>query len=711
MKQKFTSLRALILAFLIVPSTIIQAQTFDDYAQNFTFTFSVDGDPDLYDILNDAGETVANGHLSSSSSGTNRDIRYNNVTSHTPAVFTLTPVEDVYLAIKYIGSPTASAETVQFRDPSGWGSNKPAPIASITTTAGNKINYYAIAGNTSGDYTQATFDITSLNFFQRDITEPFTIDWIATFTSEADIQAAAALADDGASDFDESVTPVTWDGAAWSPSAPTADVPATLTGSYTGAGFTASSVNVDANNLTITSGVLDVMGDVVGTGTITIESGASLLTYDGSSVAPISIERNTNGSALGYSFVGTPVETDPSITGSDLGSVTWYYDETEAYAEAGGARWKDAGAMQLSPGVGYAQAEQSAISFTGVPNAGDITVAGLSFSAGTAGEQGWNLISNPYPAAISATAFIGGNGGLDAAIYLWDDPQSGSGSNADYLTINDLGVVNGAYNGYLGAMQGFFVKVAAEGTTDVTFTQTMRDAGNNADGNFFRKADVAPLNIKLAISNKAGLYNELLIGLRANASFGFDRLYDAAKFIGNSDIAFYSLINDSRYAIQGLPAEAGVSTELAFNLAEASTLELSVVELSGLVDGMNFYLHDKVTGKTYNLSEIESIEFAASAGSDQNRFTLSYGVADVLSNNALLTQPIYRYANQVMSVDFASKLDVAEYAVFDLSGRVLVKSNVLSQDIKTLEVPMSAKGINILRIVTSEDIFTRKFNF
>lgn len=465
--------------------------------------------------------------------------------------------------------------------------------------------------------------------------------------------------------------------------------------------------------LTIASGhTLTVNGDLTVEGSLIVESGASLITSDGGTVTGnVTIHRNTNGSALGYSFVGSPVEADSEITGSDIGSPVYSYNEALAYSETGGARWENASATALVPGVGYAQAGQGSISFTGVPNDGTITVTGLTYSAGTDNEQGWNLLSNPYPAAIDATAFMAANTSLNGSIYLWNDPNDGSqGDNNDYVTVSNLGSVNGNFNGYIGAMQGFFVKVTSVGTIDATFTEGMRDAGSNDDANFFRKAEENPLNIKLAIQSDNGLYNETLIGLRSDATLGIDRIYDASKLIGNSNIAFYSLIGDGKYAIQGLPVKEGVSTELAFNLGEASDLKLSVVELSGLESGMTFFLEDKVNGEVYDLNEINGFDFAAVAGSDQNRFTLTYRAAKVLSNSITSNQPIYRYANSQLMVNFGKSLEIRDYAVYDLSGKILLEGSSLSS-INELSIPISNKGVNIIKIVTSEGVFTRKFLF
>jgi len=144
-------------------------------------------------------------------------------------------------------------------------------------------------------------------------------------------------------------------------------------------------------------------------------------------------------------------------------------------------------------------------------------------------------------------------------------------------------------------------------------------------------------------------------------------------------------------------------------LGEGSALTLSVKELVASAE-QHFYLYDKVTGMTYDLNKTESISFSASKGSDQNRFVLTYSVSDVLANETLTKDPIYRFANNELTINFNGSTLVSEYAIYDLSGKTVL-SNSLNSSLRELTIPINSKGINIIRIVTAEGTFTRKFLF
>ncbi len=490
---------------------------------------------------------------------------------------------------------------------------------------------------------------------------------------------------------------------------------------HSGASFTTNGdLELIAGSAITNAGIISVGGNLTGTGTMTVNSGGSLVT-SGTVTGGHTFERTTSFADGRYSFVGSPVVSDASITGANLGSHVYSYNEVAGYdGDNGLSRWVDASSTQLVAGHGYTQANQGTISFTGTPNSGSVVVAGLTkTTTGTsnASDQGWHLLSNPYPAAIDLALFLAGNSDIASSISIWEDGGSDAArrTNSDYITASSIATVNGSakdFEGYIGSMQGFFVQANSD-NVDVTFTEAMRVTGNNADANFFREGKESTLGVKLALNDLTNSFtNELFVGLLADATVGVDRKYDAAKLMGNQDLQFYSLIDDARFAIQGLPFEAGVSTELAFNLGRDAEMEIEVLELNGLQADLTMLLTDNLTGEVYDLSEERSIKFSASKGTDQNRFTLTYASAEVLASKLVSEQPVYRFDNNSsLNVNFGQTLTVEAFMVYDLSGKVIIERGSFDNSVSELVIPVSGKGFNIVKIVTSEGVFTRKFNF
>ncbi|MFY0626718.1 MAG: carbohydrate binding domain-containing protein [Reichenbachiella sp.] len=468
-------------------------------------------------------------------------------------------------------------------------------------------------------------------------------------------------------------------------------------------------------------------------GELIINSGSSLLTYaeDGNNVAA-TIKRNTRFSNGQYSFVGSPVKTDPGILGQNLGSTSYSYDETTAYGADGLARWKEASNTQLMPGVGYAQAFQKDLVFDGIPNDGEIVVTGLSHTDVDANheEHGWSLLSNPYPASIDLESFLSANTNIDGFIAIWDDGGSNieRRTNADYLTVNALGSTNGAsgsndytgpnssrFKGEILSGQGFFARITSpSGNESVSFTESMRVIGNNEDESFFRKnGNSDEIKLKIGISDKKNNnYNEILVGFTSDATKQVDRLYDALKLKGNNNLNLYSLIGGQKYAIQGLPLLNEVSTEIGFESLEGDSLEITVREILGLKENMSLQLFDRVANQSYNLMDTRHIHILSQKGSDANRFVLTY-VDNFLQDQGAVQNEIYcQIENNLLSVNFSIIPETTiEYLIYDMSGRITQhKKGVLLAD-NNLIIPMNNEGISILKIVADKQTFVRKFAF
>lgn len=524
-------------------------------------------------------------------------------------------------------------------------------------------------------------------------------------------------------------TPNTWDGGAWSSdSAPDNTQNVILDGNFDfsiDGSFAANdlTINTGVSLIVSNNGTLDVNGDIVNNGSVTVASGASLLTYSPGTVTGnnITFNRTTSFADGKYSFVSSPVVSDPGITGADLGSFTYSYDETVGYdADAGLGRWIDASSTQLVAGHGYTQANQSVISFSGIPNDGTITISGLTkTTTGTASanDQGWHLLGNPYPAALDVTAFIAGNGDLEGSISIWDDGGSGGGrrTNADYFTANVIGTVGAPntigkdFEGYIGSMQGFFVQASTDNVS-VSFTEAMRVSGNNADATFFRKSTDSNAILKLALeSADEALYNETLIGLREDATLGKDRLYDAAKLKGNNSLQFYSYLGEDGYAIQGIPNIRGTEVSLGYDYNHDLTdLTLKVIAMDNLEDGMTFLLTDHHTGEVYDLSKTTSLSFSSTVGSDISRFSVKY-VLDLKDQGFALN---YKLDSEILKVFLPEEVKEANYVIYDMVGKVGQSQDVNGLDNGELSIPVSGiKGLKVVKVIYDGKTEVRKFFF
>jgi hypothetical protein len=493
-----------------------------------------------------------------------------------------------------------------------------------------------------------------------------------------------------------------------------ASLDATINGNYE----TLSNGSLTVRNLTINEGqeltvnsgtYLEVKGDLLNNGNIIVESGGSLITYDenGWEGNDVIIKRNTRFADGRYSFVGSPVKQNNETKGADLGTWSYTYDETIDYNVDGLERWRTAYSEELVVGKGYAQAGKKELVFEGVPNMGGINLGGY-YTDRTDQNDGWNLLANPYSAAINLEKFLTANDNITGAVYLWDDHSSpeARGNNSDYIVANAMGVTNNSrsgnesfFEGYIGAMQGFFVKLQGRGDSGIEFTENMREFGNNSDDHFFRKVK-EHFSIKLSLSNAlSGEYDELIVGLKEDATIGEDRIYDAPVINTQASFKIFSYLDDRKYSIQGLPEEIGVSTDIGFNVGESGKLTMRVEAISG-----EFHLLDKLTGQSYALNKLQSIEFTTSSGVDQNRFRLTYGESQILFYRESPINFSYQYGNGMLSIS-SKNSNIISYRLYDLSGKTYSSGLVDNKQKFTIQ---AKEGVKIIQINTQEGLITRK---
>lgn len=451
---------------------------------------------------------------------------------------------------------------------------------------------------------------------------------------------------------------------------PTSGDHVSIEGDFNAAGFECNDLYVEGTLNPTGSSALVVNGDLINNGTVEIPSGASLVTMGSvSGDGDFIIHKTTrfDKSTGRYSMVGSPIVEGNS---SDLGAVLYQYNESTAYGINNGANRFEliSDNVSLTPGKGYFSAFTGSVVFTGIPNTGTINIP-LSYTAGS--NAGFNLVANPYTAAINAADFISGNADITGTLYIWDDNGSETqrGSNSDYITINQMGVAGnttpagnqGDWDGFIRSGQGFFVQSNPSGGT-VSFTDAMKVSSNNTDVGFFRNNNQPTL--RAIIKNNYSV-SDALIGFSDKATHGEDRGLDARKFSSANEISIYSLLDESAYAIQSLPAasdEAVIS--LGYQVDVAGEYEVIIHNnLSDLFEIVRIY--DRLENKLIDLKSGENkLTFTISAGKNEDRFTL------LINRKEVITSIDFEKHNYPYTASFYSmKGELIKEIVFESAGQ------------------------------------------
>ncbi|MEL7145058.1 MAG: hypothetical protein AAFO69_01715, partial [Bacteroidota bacterium] len=425
---------------------------------------------------------------------------------------------------------------------------------------------------------------------------------------------------------------------------------------------------------------LIVNGDVTNNGEISISSGSSLITYEagGFTGNPVEINRTSRYAGGKYSLMGIPVQQSADITGATAAGLSYQYDETVPYGEAFGLdRWVNAENEELIPGRGYAMAFQKDFAFTGLPNVGTITYQGTYTEDTNDDFEGWNLVANPYPAAIKIEDFLTQNPNLTGAVYIWDDNGSNEerGSNADYIIANGIAATQNStagngdrYNQYVGTSQGFFIKLLDNSNTAITFTESMRYGGNNSDQNFFRETNDQIPFVRLNLTDEEGLFEQTIIGMVAETTEEvINRQYDASVFDADAENLFYSIKDGEFLAIRGIGTVLS-EVSLGFTVTKAGSYRISI-DLSDY-EGVDLKLVDTYLATETPLSA-DGYEFYSNEGRFNDRFYLMR--EGVITHTTLTPERDWYYSANTLylSADYLTKNAGGSFQVWSLSGRKL----------------------------------------
>ena len=528
-------------------------------------------------------------------------------------------------------------------------------------------------------------------------------------------------------------------------------------GSLTADAEVYSMVVSGTGNITLNSNSeLTVNNNIQNDGVINVSDGAGLNqahsgANENSGTGTYNIDRVGLGTINGYNGISSPVSdaniisTFPNNNPCDMflfnGEIQkWKYDYTAGYTTTclgnsvtfsatdliGGAD----GILNVAAGYfipGYSTPSKT---FSGTANNGDISVPvyveNNPNNVNWTGDD-WNLIGNPYPGAISATAFWNenavNNSRITNAIYYWeDDATSGSGynQNDDYASWNLLGGTSSSNsseipNGYISSCQGFWV--IADANTDIVFNNSMRGGTNTQ---FFKaENNIADARFWFSVENDAGNYNQLLVGFTDEATLGVDKAYDAIKQNGNPDMYMGTVINEEVYAIQGLPnlAESEsheIPLELFSSSAGLHTFKMDSIENNS--SSYSLVLVDKIKQKTHDIENGIATIYLDTAGTYKNRFYLAVTREDnnsATSIDELNKQKVFTYYSNNQIVINLLGDRVREIELYTLNGSILAHQNGSNSDIKYLPTNNVAQGVYLISLkhisgaITTKKIFIK----
>lgn len=388
--------------------------------------------------------------------------------------------------------------------------------------------------------------------------------------------------------------------------------------------------------------------------------------------------------------------------------------------------------------------------FVGKPNNGLINSTGLNIGPGSN-----NLIGNPYPSALDATAFINDNlSRINGTLYIWEHYATNNthilaGYQGGYATRTVLGgvapvapaMISGAGSStrvpgrFIPVGQAFFVQGnATGGTINFNNNQRLFIKEDNANSNvMFRNASESVTSLE---SNQEDQYEQspfqlirlgytaieenmkrqLLLGFTPNniASSGYDNGYDGVAFDIQSNDAYFPL-GDIKLVIE---AEGAFTENGIFPVTLKSSVngngKFYLEEVVNLPTSQGIYLHDNVTDVYHDLRAGE-VTIPLTTGEIANRYTIRFKNNDsTLTNDTFesTTNSFYHSKNELIFMEKMLSETIKEVKIFNVLGQNVKTWKGSEIDANSSEVKLSTKefanGVYIVNVTTEKGKYSKK---
>jgi len=505
--------------------------------------------------------------------------------------------------------------------------------------------------------------------------------------------------------------------------------------------------NLDVCNLTInnnaivevyTNNYISIINNLNVTGTLNVLDKASLMMINDfgqiTNNGNINIHKTTNTiKKHDYTYWSSPVKnanlsevfaSSPQDSFYLFETINFSDENDDGYDDDSNSWQRTSGEMEI--GKGYTAmapntnpfVDKQSVVFSGVVNNGSLNVPIYKSNDNNNENDDWNLIGNPYPSAISADSLLNNEINktiLNGSIYFWTHNTAANNnqySSDDYAmyTINTGGIMATSQGQiptkYIASGQGFFVEAIQQGSLQFNNRMRVKDGNDN----FFKTESnknnelVQKDKIWINLYNEQGAFSQILIGFLDGATNQYDSNYDGLRLDANNYLSFFSLVENQKLAIQGLPLFHGDETiPLGFTskIEKEITLKISIDHAEGIFNDKNIYLFDKKLNKIHLLNK-EEYEFQLrEQGSFKDRFSLQFSNAVLNINEEELDNDeklVILKDGNILEIKTTKNSMINSLHIYDVLGRTMIQKKTNKELILISNNSLSSNGVYILHV-------------
>ena len=391
------------------------------------------------------------------------------------------------------------------------------------------------------------------------------------------------------------------------------------------------------------------------------------ITGTGDIIGNVTVQRFAPGGYTGWALLGTPISSALTLQAWDddmpiscvgcpdgyAGMVSIYtYDETKPGTYDAFASYipmtnitnpitQNKG-YWVYLGTGASATSPITIDVTGTVRKFNNSIPLTRTNTGSAADDGWNLIHNPYPSPIRWSSLRNANPNVDNAIYGYNaDLNGGTGSSVSYVNgISSPAVGAGGIGDTIPMCQGFQVHCTANAT--LTALESYKVGGNPAFLKMNQTAQVASVQplLRFYLDGPTSFHDETVLYMQSGATNNFDIEYDAIKMAGQDPssplIRFDNGTNE--FQINGIDyITSSFSMPLKTTTGHTGTYTISLANFNSFPTGACISLYDTFNGVTTDLKTSNYV-FTLNSSTTNARFIVNITI-NPLTISTNVSQP------------------------------------------------------------------------
>ncbi len=336
--------------------------------------------------------------------------------------------------------------------------------------------------------------------------------------------------------------------------------------------------------------------------------------------------------------------------------------------------------------------------FTGTLKAIDVTLTNSSTPAlaFTDASHGYNLVANPYPAALDWDQGGWTRTNIDATVYVWKD-----GSN--YLSRNGNGQ-GSLTNGIIPLGQGFFIQATAA-SPSLTIPKYARVQSSQAylkpDNSDYDGPPYAVFNVQKDDGN-----DEVWFTFCEECGDGYDHGWDARKMFGDGLAPqLYAKYDDMELSIAAFATLTYGEKQIPLDfMAREAGEYILILKDEKFMEDVDILLEDLKLNIIQDMHKNNTYGFMAQTYGNPDRFLLHFkykvaGIEDDLKSGLIR---IYSWGKYIYVKSSGTRdLKHTKIKVFDIYGREIINKNGFDTDV--IKIPVRLSNIYLIVKVIDED--------